>query len=636
MVILAMALATPVAADTFYAYTQGGIPSGADIFTWCDTPPCDVFEPVVCDNPEGGNSLRMNTNVWGGFGVFLLGDLADLSDYDDGELRFWVKSTNELKIEFQCRPALADVTYTTFLSQTNWDGTGDWQEIQIPIADFFAPNPVDPACLANVYAPIMSTIENLPFFNSFQIDYARWVEPNTPSGASSVSVQGRQFMVDGEPFVVNAMAYAPIGIGENWQAGWADRADRYNVDFPLMKEAGANVVRLYAPIVSEAMLDAAWANGLYVIPTFGVDSIQLECPEGKAYVEDRFVEMVNDWKDHPAILAWIIGNEVNVNLGGADICNDWYPTLEAMAAAGHAAEGAAFHPMGTAIADVSSLGDACIAGCSDDTAMPSVDFWGAQIYRGCSFGSAFNDYAGKADCDRPLLLTEFGADAYDGVSGSEDQLGQDSCFDTLLAQADANLAVRTAGAVSTGHTIFEWSDEWWKAECDPGTSWFAHDTCTSFTNTGFPDPNINEEWWGLVALDSGDPGARNSRTALGSVSESWNVGEACAFGFDSFNPGTGEASLSFDVGSGSSDHVLYYGPLGDVSTYGYSGEVAGLGADGSSDVTLPSGSLFMMVVPKSNGAEGCYGLDSDGTERPASPAASVAQSATRACVCNAP
>ena len=47
-------------------------------------------------------------------------------------------------------------------------------------------------------------------------------------------------------------------------------SDRYLVDFPLIAASGANTVRIYSPILTTAMLDAAWANGLYVIPTFGV------------------------------------------------------------------------------------------------------------------------------------------------------------------------------------------------------------------------------------------------------------------------------------------------------------------------------------------------------------------------------
>ncbi len=583
--------------------------------------------------------MRMNTNVWGGWGVFLLGGLEDLSSFASGDLRLFVKSAYDLKVEFQCRPDTANVSYTTFITQHGWDGTNTWQEIVIPLSSFFAPDPVDPACLANVYSPFLTTIENLPFFSSFQIDYVRWQTANTNPGASAVEVQGRQLLVDGEPFVVNAMAYSPVGIGDNWQSGWQDRPDRYAVDFPLIAASGANTVRLYAPVTSKAMLDAAWAEGLHVIPTFGVDAVQLECADGKAYMQDRFVEMVQQWKDHPAILAWLVGNEVNLNLGAADLCVDWYPQLDAMALAAHDAEGVSFHPVGTGAADNSTLADVCITGCSDDSALPNVDFWGVQSYRGCSFGSLFSDYAAKVDCDRPMIITEFGADAYNSLDNpeGEDQVMQADCLETLLLEADQALAVRTAGGVSSGYTIFEWADEWWKAECSPQTSWLNHDTCATYQNTGYPDPNIQEEWWGIATLDEADPNARGLRTAHDRVTGSWYLGVSCDQEVVNFSAGTGDMDVSFTPAAGSTDHTLYYGPLGAVSTYGYTGSASGLGAAGSASVTLPAGDLFWVIVSRDNGAEGCYGTDSDGVERPCYPAegsCSLVQATNRTCTCN--
>ena len=632
LALLFLALvASPAIADDYLAYSQAGIPAGADIFTWCDTPPCDVGENFLCATPEGGTSMRMNTNLWGGWGVFLLGDLADLSGFADGELRFWVRSSYDLKTEIQCRPQGSNVTYTTFLSQHGWDGTSNWQQISIPIADFFAPNPVDLDCLATMYSPFMATIENLPFFNSFTIDFAHWTKPNTHAGASTVEVQGRQLLVNGEPFVVNAMAYSPIGVGEGWRDSWRDRPDRYLVDFPQIADTGANALRLYAPILTTAMLDAAWAEGLYVIPTYGVDSIQLECEQGKAFMQARFVEMVEKWKDHPAILFWLVGNEVNTNLGSADLCIDWYPQLDAMAAAAHAAEGASFHPVGTAVAE---MADICVAGCSDDTALPNVDLWGTQIYRGCSFSGAFNEYRNKVDCDRPLVVTEFGADSWDSILDAENQTMQADCLGQLLDEADQELAVRTASGSLSGQVIFSWTDEWWKAECDPGTSWFTQDTCTSWTQGGYPDPSINEEWWGIASLDDLDPGARGLRDSATRVSESWFLGSICDLQVPSHNASTGETSLSFGPGAGSTDHTLYYGPLSAVSSYGFSGKVSGLGATGSSSVSLPEGSLFWVVVPRNNGEEGTYGRDSSCSERPTSPDASIPQAGNRTWQCS--
>jgi hypothetical protein len=571
----------------------------------------------------------------------------DLSAFSNGDVRFFVKAPVgcaggpgecNVKVEFQCRVNSQTQTKSTSIAQHGWDGTNTWQEIVIPVADFFSPQPVDQACLAAVISPFMMTIENLPFFNTFQVDHIRWHTPNAHSDASSVQVQGRQLSVNGEPFVVNGMAYAPISIGEDWHGALRERSDRYSVDFPLIAASGANAIRIYTSFMTTAMLDAAWSQGLYVIPTFQPDPAQLTCAEGKDFMRDRFREMVLEWKDHPAILFWLVGNEVNANLGTADLCLDWFPQLDSLALEAHLTEGASFHPVGTANADV---GDICVASCSDDTSLPNVDLWGAQIYRGCSFGSAFSEYQ-KPDCARPLIVTEFGADAWDSLLGAESETLQADCLESLLLEADQALAVRTPGGVSSGQILFEWADEWWKAfALDPpvagfctATDWNQHDTCKNWENFAYPDPGMNEEWWGITSLDSADSDARGLRAAHGHVGASWRLGDVCNMEVVSHNSVSGETTVSFDPAPGSTDHTLYYGPLNAVSSYGYSGSVTGLGANDSSSATLPAGSLFWVVVGRNNGAEGGYSTGV--TERPPSPDAAVPQDPNRTGQCSSP
>ena len=652
---LAVSAITPALADSFLVYTEAGIPAnGTNIWTWCDAgQPCDIRELQECDTPEGSHNFRTNTNIWAGWGVFFDIDATNtpqprnLSAFANGDVRFFVKTAYNMKVEFQCRVNNQIQTKTRYLNQHGWNGTNTWQEIVIPISSFFSPQPVDTACLSSVISPFMTTIENLPFLNTFRVDNVRWQRANSHAGPSSVQVQGRKLLVGGQPFVVNGVAYTPISICEDWRGALrGDRSDRYSVDFPLMADTGVNTVRIYSTFMTTAMLDAAWAEGLRVIPTFPVDPVQLSCAAGKTHMRNRFVEAVQEWKNHPAILAWLVGNEVNRSLSNADLCNNWYPQLNAMADAAHTAEGPSYHPVGTANADTTGLADICQANCSDDTRLPKLDFWGVQVYRGCSFGTTFSNYQ-KPDCAKPLIVTEFGVDAWDsllGPTGAENQTLQANCLQSLLDQADQALAVRTPGGVSTGQVVFEWVDEWWKAYtpdppqagyCPAGsTSWCTHDSCKNWTNPAYPDPAMNEEWWGLTSLDSANPAARTLRTASNRVSESWNLGAVCNMRVTSYNRTNRNTSISFNPAPGSTDHTLYYGPLSAVSTYGYTGSVSGLGATGSSSLTLPPGSLFWVVVGRNNAAEGCYGKRyPSGTERPRFPGASVPQAANRTCEC---
>jgi len=107
-------------------------------------------------------------------------------------------------------------------------------------------------------------------------------------------------------------------------------------------------------------------------------------------------------------------------------------------------------------------------------------------------------------------------------------------------------------------------------------------------------------------------------------------GEASSVIVTALNPDTGQLSLTWQPGCNSAGHHLIYGPLSQVSTYGYSGQVCGLGMSGTWTGSLPpagaplpgNGSLFFLVVADDNaGIEGAYGLSYDGVgweERPAS------------------
>jgi hypothetical protein len=627
-----------------------------------------------CANPEGTRYLNVVNvfNEYEGWGVFPPD--TDLRSFGEanGDMRFFVRSEVDAKVEIQCTGPVGPIPL--FLSGTNWIAGPDWQEISIPLCDFFGGTCTPDAltCLESVQSPFLITYEGGdpgPGLISFDVDYVRWHTPNSHTGASSVEVQGRELLVDGQPFAVNGVAYQPISVGENWQGAWTDRADRYLIDFPQIAASGANTVRLYAPIITTAMLDAAWAEGLYVIPTYtGVNLGQLQCPEGRTFMGDRLEEMVLDWKDHPSILFWLIGNEFNTDLSATERCDSatgWYPQLDDLAQRIKAID--PNHPVGTANSDTVGLADICEAGCSTDTALPNLDIWGLQIYRGCTLGSAFSQYEAKADCSKPLVITEFGADAWNSASfcsvstgttcfvntdcpagtcsvttttachtsadcpgsetcvggefcdgaGAEDQTMQANCFESLLADADQALALRTGG-VSSGQVVFEWADEWWKAECLPTTDWAAQDTCASSANFGYTmDPAINEEWWGIVGVDAVDPDARNVRAAYTTLGDAW-LGAACDMRVGAHDPGSGNTTITFNPAAGNAvSHNLYYGPLSAVSSYGYSGAVTGVDPTGSTSVTLPSGELFWVVAAENGVAEeGCYGLDSAGVQRP--------------------
>jgi len=132
-----------------------------------------------------------------------------------------------------------------------------------------------------------------------------WISPPL---RSEVRVQDSQLLVDGQPFQVRGAAGT--------------------VRLDLLKQLGANTVRTYGE-EEAAILDQAAAHGLKVILGFW-----LEHPRrGVSYRDPAFVTaqlkrlgaFVERYRDHPALLLWGLGNEVEAEL--ADDGEVW-PALE--------------------------------------------------------------------------------------------------------------------------------------------------------------------------------------------------------------------------------------------------------------------------------------------------------------------
>ena len=96
-----------------------------------------------------------------------------------------------------------------------------------------------------------------------------------------------------------------------------------------------------------------------------------------------------------------------------------------------------------------------------------VDLVACIIYRGKTFGNLFKSL--RVTFDKPILLSEFGADCYDAYLKKEDQNMQAFFLASQWRQIYDNLAtVKKGEGNCIGGTMFEWTDEWWKHnESDP-------------------------------------------------------------------------------------------------------------------------------------------------------------------------
>jgi len=83
-----------------------------------------------------------------------------------------------------------------------------------------------------------------------------------------------------------------------------------------------------------------------------------------------------------------------------------------------------------------------------------------------------------------------------------------------------------------------------------------------------------------------------------------------------FDRSTGTISISYDAPCGATDHAIVWGPLAQVSSYGWNGQACGIGISGTASFAPGPGNRFFVVVARGNATEGSYGTDDAGSERP--------------------
>ncbi len=352
------------------------------------------------------------------------------------------------------------------------------------------------------------------------------------NGATAFSVSGRQLLKGGAAFQVRGVCYHPRPIGMETAAmptmgdfcGPAFSA-LHARDLPRLRSMGANVVRVYgwAPGVDhKAFLDACYNGGVDPIHVI----VNLWIWEQTDWSDTAAVDALctqfaalEDWlAGHPAVLAVALGNEVNLVTpagkaapNGATVA--YWKAMERVAAAVKARNPARLVtvPTNDALAHVAVA----------EAHVPGIDFWSLQLYRGDGFGSFFADYGALST--KPVVLTEFGMDAYDHAAGAE---YPNNGYRAGQALGSLWQGIVAARAVCAGGCVFEYSDEWGKVG-GAGTSAWTHDA-GGFAHPGFPDGWMDEEWWGLFAVSraEGAPDVPQPRASVGVLTALWQAAAA--------------------------------------------------------------------------------------------------------------
>ena len=321
---------------------------------------------------------------------------------------------------------------------------------------------------------------------------------NKPISTGGVQISGNTLLVEGRSFIIKGLCYQAVPIGEfPWIYDIYNDANIYDRDLPILRDMGANTIRTYSKVTSSGFLDACYNGGVdpvYVVMGFYIDGdLDLGDPTIRDSIKADFINYVNTYKDHPAVLMWSPGNETEYTYTGCDW--EYYSLLNELAEEAYIAEGSTYHPVTSAMVDISDIGDSGLL--TSDSDMDYLDVWGANVYRGQFFGDLFDDYASKSG--KVFWVSEFGVDTWhtndkngDPADGVLDEVSQENCDVALWDE------IASRGDVCSGGAVFEYSDEWWKGHYgDPA----AHDyQGFAYNNPTHPDEYSNEEWYGLVAV----------------------------------------------------------------------------------------------------------------------------------------
>jgi hypothetical protein len=123
------------------------------------------------------------------------------------------------------------------------------------------------------------------------------------------------------------------------------------------------------------------------------------------------------------------------------------------------------------------------------------------MYRGKSFGDAFKVIRDKLN--KPILFTEFGADAFNALTNQEDQKMQAFYMVQNWKEIYQNAAGLGKANNSIGGFTFQFSDGWWKFGQTKNLD--VHDNNASWLGGGYDldtkdgSNNMNEEWFGICA-----------------------------------------------------------------------------------------------------------------------------------------
>ena len=344
------------------------------------------------------------------------------------------------------------------------------------------------------------------------------------------NADGTKLVVNGGDFMINGMNWDYFPIGTNvFYSLWTQPDDiiraALDTEMPLLKNMGVNVIRQYTGVPAKWITYIYEKYGIYTMlnHSFGRYGLTLNGawvshtdyghPLTRELLLEEVTSMTEEYKNTPGLLLYLLGNENNYGLfwEGAeteDIPFDQrkstqkaiplYTLFNEAAVAMKSIDTS--HPVALCNGDVLFL-DIIAEECQD------VDIFGVNMYRGISFGDAFETV--KKTYNKPILFTEFGADAYNAIEDAEDQRSQAFYMVGNWKEIYENAAGMGKAENCIGGFTFQFSDGWWKFGQTKNLD--VHDNNASWSNGGYlsdfvqGENNMNEEWFGICAKGPTNP-----------------------------------------------------------------------------------------------------------------------------------
>jgi hypothetical protein len=348
------------------------------------------------------------------------------------------------------------------------------------------------------------------------------------SQADKVSIEKNateiKLKINGEDFIVNGMNWDYFPIGTNFNYSLWKQPDKViqkalDEEMGLLKNMGVNTIRVYTGIPKKwieyihanygiyTMLNHSFGRyGLTLDGAWVVNTEYSDAATKKLLLEET-KQMVEEYKNTKGLLLFLLGNENNYGLFWDGAETEDIPIEDRKSTARAESMYKLFNEATVAMKKIDT--NHPIAICNGDLLFlniiakecKDVDILGINVYRGISFGDMFERV--KKEYGKPVLLTEFGSDAFNALTNEEDQNAQATILKGNWKEIYENAANLGKSGNSLGGFTFQFSDGWWKFGQTKNLD--IHDTNASWSNGGYSfdfvngENNMNEEWFGICA-----------------------------------------------------------------------------------------------------------------------------------------